>query len=120
MKKILVIDEDTDWLFAMECYLTREGYQVVPVRTYEDSFQTMELFKPGLIFLTIGSHRPDGLLLCRKITMHDAFGHLPIILLSIDKTILQSYRDYGAAACLKKPLALSSLREILHRHGKQQ
>ena len=118
MKKILVIDEDTDWLFAMECYLTREGYQVAPVRTYEDSIRTLELFRPGMVFLGIRPQRPDGLLLCRKITMHDAFSHLPVILLSVDKTVHRSYKDYGAAACLKKPIAQSSLREILHRHGK--
>jgi len=120
MKKILVIDKDPDWLFAMECFLKRQGYVVATAGAYQEGLLLLGGCRPDLIFLDICPGDPEGGLLCRKITADATFGHIPVILSSSDKAVLEAYRDYGAAACLKKPFKLTALRVVLRLYGKQE
>ena len=115
MKKILVIDDDTDFLNALESALKKHGYDVVTSNSCEEGLLTLATFKPNLIILDVHFKDQDGRDLCKKIKALGEFRHIPVILISADHECLAFYPDYGADAALKKPYKLSLLLEVLQR-----
>jgi len=115
MKKILIIDDDEDFLKALESTLKRHGYDVAVRNSCEDGFLTLASFKPDLIILDVHFKDADGRNLCKKIKALGEFRHIPVILISADHECLAFYPDYDADAAIKKPYELSVLLEVLQR-----
>jgi len=115
MKKILIIDDDTDFLKTLESVLKKHGYDVATRNSCQDGFLTLASFKPDLIILDVHVKDQDGRDLCKKIKLLGEFRHIPVILISADHECLAFYPDFGADAALKKPYELSLLLEVLQR-----
>lgn len=116
MKKVLVIDEDADWLGAMEFFLKRQGYDAVLLNSYREGLVVLPFFKPDLILLDIRPGNLDGPLLCKKIKEGVGYRDIPVIFVSGHKEALTLYKDYGANAFLKKPFQLAMLMTTLQEH----
>ena len=114
MKRILIIDDDIDWLAAMRSFLERSGHKATVACSYQEGYELLEAILPDLIFLDITPDDPVGLLLYRKIKLQDAFAHIPIIVTSHHAEATQLYKPYGDAAFLKKPFQLSRLMKTLN------
>ncbi|HUB59274.1 MAG TPA: response regulator [Puia sp.] len=113
MKRILIIDEDVDWLAAMRSFFERSGYEATLASSYPEGYELMEALLPDLIFLDIKSGDPNGLLFYKKIKQQEQFAHIPIVVTSHDANTAKLYRPYGEAAFLKKPFQLSRLMKTL-------
>lgn len=113
MKRILIIDEDTDWLEAMRSFLERSGHRPSLASSYPEGYELLELILPDLIFLDIKPGDPNGLLLYRKIRQEKRFAQMPIIVTSHNSEAFKLYQPYGEAAFLKKPFQLSRLMKTL-------
>jgi DNA-binding response OmpR family regulator len=113
MKKILVIDEDTDWLAAMKSFFERSGYEPVLASSYPEGYELLELFRPDLVFLDIKPRDPNGILLYKKIRQGEEFMQLPVIITSHSAEASTIFQSYGEAAFLKKPFQLSGLLKTL-------
>ncbi|HXD77191.1 MAG TPA: response regulator [Puia sp.] len=112
MKRILIIDEDVDWLLAMRSFLERSGHESTLAATYPEGFELLEAVQPDLIFLDIRPGDPGGLLLYRKIRESE-FASIPIVVTSHYAGAPRLYQPYGDAAFLKKPFQLSRLMKTL-------
>jgi DNA-binding response OmpR family regulator len=113
MKRILIIDEDIDWLGAMRSFCERSGYKASVSSSYPEGYELMEAILPDLLFLDIKPGDPNGLLLYKKIKLHEEFAHIPIIVTSLNAEATKLYEPYGEAAFLKKPFQLSRLMKTL-------
>jgi two-component system OmpR family response regulator len=113
MKRILIIDEDTDWLAAMRSFFERSGHATSVACSYPEAYELLEAILPDLILLDITPGDPNGLLLYRKIKLQEEFARIPIIVTSHHAETNQLYRPYGDAAFLKKPFQLSRLMKTL-------
>jgi CheY-like chemotaxis protein len=113
MKKILIIDEDVDWLSAMKSFFERSGYEPALAASYPEGFDMLGLMQPDLVFLDIEPRDPSGLLLYRKIKQQDEYARIPVIVTSHHAEALKLYQPYGEAAFLKKPFQLSRLLKTL-------
>lgn len=113
MKRILIIDEDFDWLAAMRSFLERSGHEATVACSYPEGYELLEALLPDLIFLDMQPGDPNGLLLYRKIKQASAFAHIPIIVTSHNAEATKLYQPYGEAAFLKKPFQLSRLMKAL-------
>lgn len=113
MKRILIIDEDVDWLLAMRSFLERSGHESTLAASYPEGFELLEAMRPDLIFLDIRPGDPSGLLLYRKIKQEAEFAAIPIVVTSHHADAPQLYQPYGDAAFLKKPFQLSRLMKTL-------
>lgn len=116
MRKVLVIDEDQDWLSAMRCFLKRQGHDAVLINSYREGFLVLHSFKPDLIFLDIKPDNLDGPLLCKKIKEQAGYQHTPVVFVSSSQEPLKTYHNYGAVAFLKKPFQLAELQNVLLDH----
>jgi DNA-binding response OmpR family regulator len=113
MKRILIIDEDVDWLIAMRSFFERRGHRPSLASSYHEGYELLEVILPDLIFLDIKPGDPNGLLLYRKIKQQAEFAHIPIIVTSHNADATKLYAPYGEAAFLKKPFQLSRLMKTL-------
>jgi DNA-binding response OmpR family regulator len=113
MKRILIIDEELDWLLAMRSFVERSGYEASVAGSYLEGYELLEMILPDLVFLDIQPGDPNGILLYRKIKQHQEFAHIPIIVTSHHAEATKLYRPYGEAAFLKKPFQLSRLMKTL-------
>ena len=79
-QKIAIIDDNTDYLFIMETFFSRNGYETV---TAPDGNQGMDLIKaekPDLIILDIMMETTfSGFEVCRQIRSDAALKKIPII-----------------------------------------
>jgi two-component system OmpR family response regulator len=113
MKRILIIDEDIDWLAAMRSFFERSGHETTLASSYPEGYELLEAILPDLIFLDLKAGDPTGLLLYKKIKQQEAFIHIPIIVTSHNADATKLYRPYGESAFLKKPFQLARLMKTL-------
>ena len=113
MKKVLVVDDDTDLLVMMKTFLKRNGYEVAVTISCEEGLEIFYSFNPDLVMLDINVGSEDGREMCKKIKSQAEYQHIPVLLISANHEALQLYSDYGANAAVKKPFELTSLLDLL-------
>ena len=113
MKKIMVVDDDTDYLAAMKGFLSHVGYTVAVTTTCDEGLSILTSFKPDLIILDIEVGSDDGRVMCGKIKAMADYKHIPVILVSGNYAALLTYQVYQADATLKKPFEPTELLRLL-------
>jgi len=116
MKRILVVDDDKDLLVTIKSFLKRQGFDPAVTTSCEEGLQILDAFKPDLVFMDINVGDEDGREMCRQIKARAEYEHIPVILISANHEALQTYRDYGANAYIKKPFELSAFLQALRDH----
>ena len=116
MRKILIVDDDTDLLEAMKYFLKTRGYDVAVTISCDEALLILDCFKPDLIFLDTEVGSQDGRTTCYRIRAQAEYQHIPIILISANHEALKSYQEFGANAFIKKPFQLSTLLNTLQNH----
>ena len=53
MDKIMIIDDNKDYLFSMETFLKRKGFEVVTTSEGETAVELIQKEKPGIILLDV-------------------------------------------------------------------
>ena len=79
-KKILVVDDEKDFLFIMEYWLKSKGYEV---KAANDGFQAVELvktFNPNIILLDVNMPGIDGLETLKRIRQFNK--DVPVIIIT--------------------------------------
>jgi len=78
-RTILLVDDDSDYLFQMKFQLERFGYKVVSAEGQKEAEQLMQTIKPDLaIFDLMMENEDSGFILCYK--MKRLHPEVPIIL----------------------------------------
>ncbi len=79
-KKVLVVDDEKDFLFTMEYWLKSKGYEV---KTATDGFKALEAiktFSPNIILLDINMPGMDGVETLKRI--RDIDKDIPVIIIT--------------------------------------
>ena len=58
-KRVVIIDDETDFCLLMKNYFVRKNYEVHIFHTLEEGMKNMDAIKPDIIFLD--NNLPDGL-----------------------------------------------------------
>ncbi len=78
-KTILLVDDDSDYLFQMKFQLEKFGYKVVSADGQKEAESLIQTFKPDLaIFDLMMENEDSGFILCYK--MKRRYPDVPIIL----------------------------------------
>lgn len=91
-KKVLVVDDEHDFLSIMDYYLTTEGYEVEIAHDGAEALRSVGENPPDLILLDLVMPGMDGLSALKKLRGMAATREIPVILLSI---LDQAERDTG-------------------------
>jgi len=82
MKKIVLIEDDSDLFALLKYNLEKEGYAVAGSQTGKGAIDLCRREKPDLIILDIMLPDSDGLDICKNIRNHSELAHLPVIFLT--------------------------------------
>jgi CheY-like chemotaxis protein len=118
MKKVIIVDDDTDILEAVSILLRDEDYVVVGVSD-EDEAQAIEQLvkkeKPDVVLLDIFMGNVDGRELCKMIKSNADFKNIPVILMSAHTKTEDSAVKSKADAYISKPFEITQLIEIVDK-----
>ncbi len=116
MRKILVVDDDTDILQLLKTYLTWNEYDVRTTTTCSEGMEIFHSFQPELVLLDINVGSEDGRVMCKQIKQQAEFEHIPVILFSANPELLNKAAQYGATATIEKPFNLDEMLALFDKH----
>jgi DNA-binding response OmpR family regulator len=82
MRKIALIEDDTDLYALVKYNLEKEGFGVVGAQTGKGVLELLRRERPDLILLDIMLPDSDGLEICKGIRQHPELAHIPVIFLT--------------------------------------
>jgi two-component system response regulator VicR len=82
MKKVLVLDDNSDILDVVEEALTYEQFTVKAISLGSDLIDVALTFLPDIIMLDYRLSDGNGGELCREVKSHPLLRHIPVILFS--------------------------------------
>ena len=119
--KVVMVDDNTDYLFTMETFLNRNGFEV---KTSDDAKKGLELIRserPDLVLLDVMMETLfSGFELCKQLRMDDDLKDIPIIGISgmgdelgIDYKQWPDYDYFKPDAFLDKPVDKQKLLRLI-------
>lgn len=82
-KKILIIDDDHDFLEAMSMLLDSKGYSVISANDGVKGYELARSENPGIILLDVMMvGKTEGFELARKLKKDDSTKDIPVVLVS--------------------------------------
>lgn len=125
--KILVVDDDTDFVFFTKTVLEQNGYEVISAGNGSHGRAMLAREKPGLVILdVIMSSVLDGLNMSRFMREDPAFSDIPIIMVTSIantdySTLFPADENIGIDAFLTKPIKpadlMGKVEELLSQKG---
>jgi DNA-binding response OmpR family regulator len=114
MKKILLIEDDTDLFALLQYNLEKEGFQLTGLQTGRGALELCRKTRPDLILLDIMLPDSDGLDICKGIRNDPDLAAIPIIFLTAraSETDRIIGLEVGANDYVVKPF---SIRELIAR-----
>ncbi len=114
-KKILIVDDDKDFLKALKIVLEDKGYSIV---TATDGAQALELARtesPNLILLDIMLPGMNGFKVCRFLKFDENYKDIPIIIISAksDQEDKRLGKQMGAELYITKPFENGELLQAI-------
>ncbi len=82
-KKILIVDDDPDFIAGLKMILDNAGYSVKLADNVKDGMQSLAEDLPDLIILDVMMENfDDGFNMCADIKHNEHFKHIPVIILT--------------------------------------
>src|SRR5689334_18838368 len=116
MPKIMVIDDDIDFLFLISKVLRSAGHGAI---TFSDGIKWLDqidTFKPDLLLLDIQLHYEDGREMCRKIKRMPKYASIPVILYSGHEAQYADIQQYGAEDFVEKRFMKDRILDLITFH----
>src|SRR2546427_2399112 len=82
MKKIVLIEDDSDLYALLQYNLEKEGFQMTGSKTGKGAIELCRSYGPDLVLLDIMLPDSDGLDICKGIRNHPELAHVPVIFLT--------------------------------------
>ncbi len=82
MKKIVLIEDDSDLFALLKYNLEKEGFAVAGAQTGRGAIELCRRERPDLLILDIMLPDSDGLEICKGLRNHSELTHVPIIFLT--------------------------------------
>ncbi|MGB9592928.1 MAG: ATP-binding protein [Anaerolineae bacterium] len=120
MKRILVVDDEESIRLTLSTILTREGYTVQAVGSFDEVTQILPSFPPDTIILDVLLPKVSGLDILKYLKEHGV--EAPVIIITGAPDI-QSAREslrHGAYDYIAKPFTLDVLRQSVARAIKEK
>jgi CheY-like chemotaxis protein len=121
-KKILLIDDDTDFLQATKTILESSGYIADTAENAEDGLDKAKRGKPALIILDVMMPGVDGWEACETLKNSLETRHIPVIMLTSVSSNLrhtsyshQSGKQTNADDYIPKPVKIPDLLDRIKR-----
>jgi CheY-like chemotaxis protein len=116
--RILIVDDDDDFLTMLKNSMTEEGFDVMAVATSDDAYKLLHESKPDLILCDINlkTSTMNGFVLYEKIQAIKDLQNIPFVFLTglMDEKLAWTGKELGADDYLLKPVSKNTLLSTLH------
>src|SRR5712672_581437 len=111
MKKIVLIEDDSDLYALLQYNLEKEGFAMAGSKTGKGAIELCRAYAPDLILLDIMLPDSDGLDICKGIRNHPELAHVPVIFLTarVSETDRIVGLELGANDYVVKPFFVREL-----------
>lgn len=119
-KKILIVDDDSDFLESLYLILIRENHDVVSATNGHDALTRYREFRPDIVFLDVKMPGIGGYEAFLRIRKYDSGAK--VVLLSnyaLDDLKYEEAKKQCLAGLINKPIDLAVLKKMIKRHAKQ-
>jgi DNA-binding response OmpR family regulator len=118
MKKILVVDDDTDILLLVKMTLEMNGFAVAAIPRWQDIDEKIVSFQPDLIILDVSLGGADGRDICKSLKQATETKDIPVVLFSAHAQMGESIVACQAQAFIAKPYQLSQFLQVINANVK--
>lgn len=115
VKKILVADDDTAIVDALQIMLEDAGYEVITTTDGKTVTKMMDA-EPNLLLLDIWMSGMDGRDICRELKKNKNTHLTPIIIVSANRDTAQIAKEAGADNFLVKPFQMNDLLKMIEKY----
>jgi DNA-binding response OmpR family regulator len=109
LPKILLVDDEEDFLQLMSAMLRNNGFDVYSVSDINEVFTLIKSFKPDIILLDVKLGNQDGREICTQIKGNPETKNIKVLLHSAFSHVSWEYELCGADGFMLKPYDLSDL-----------
>ncbi len=113
MKKVLVIDDDVDFLATMERLLKRYNLQLVPATSSDNVEVIIRRIKPVMVILDVFLGNEDGRTIYQSIKEVHTQLEIPVILCSGMQLTNEELQQMPGTTFVAKPLSVAKIEELL-------
>lgn len=82
MKRVLIVDDNSDILWVVETILKRYGFEVMSTLKGEEVMDKTEEYNPQLILLDVFLSGIDGIEVCNNLKANPSTKDIPVIMFS--------------------------------------
>lgn len=115
MSKILLVDDDRDFLEAIKSILDEAGLGYIATASSDQVHQKARIYRPNLIILDIFLEHQNGLNLARELRRHHDTRFIPILLVSGSQDVEKLSQSINAQGFLQKPFTSQELVDSINR-----
>jgi two-component system alkaline phosphatase synthesis response regulator PhoP len=116
-KKILLIEDEKDMVYAVTMQLRASGYEIIAASDGDEGLKKAKENKPDLILLDIMLPRKDGYTFLLDLKKDEATKSIPVIVVTAKPAMKDIFEMEGVKAYITKPFEnthlLSKIKEII-------
>jgi DNA-binding response OmpR family regulator len=109
MRRLLIIDDSVDLLFAMQEILSYYHYTTRTASNSNELIKELETFNPELILIDVLLSGENGRDLCKQLRENPNTKNIAIILFSASPKHLYNFEECGADGIIEKPFGVHEL-----------
>ncbi len=117
-KKILIVDDDRDFVEILYARLSSFGYEIITAGDGVEGLEKVRSSTPDLIILDIMMPRMDGYDLCRLLKFDEKYKAIPVIMLTAKSQDIDRVmgNKVGADEYITKPFEIKDLIGKVRKH----
>ena len=117
-KKILVVDDELDFVDAVKIRLEAVGYEIVSANDGHEGVAKAKKEMPMLILLDVVMPRSNGFEALSRLKTDSATAHIPVIIITAksDAEYVLDAGKLGAADYIMKPVSMQTLLEHVRKY----
>ena len=122
MRKILIADDQKDFVFLLRTYLETKGYETVCVYEGIRVVEIAKKEKPDIILLDWMMPAGSGEIVLQNLKGNNETYHIPVIVVTAhgDSEVEKTSRNYGAVDFITKPFDHDQLVKIIEQHMQEE
>lgn len=114
-KKILIVDDEKDFVFMLKSILEMNGYSVIAAYDGEEGLRKVRAERPDLIILDVTMPKMDGFAVLQVLKDENLLKEMQVIMLTARGDIEDAHKgiESGVAAYIPKPARSEALLGII-------
>ncbi len=111
--KVLLVDDEPDFLSVIRMRLSTAGYDVICAHHGQDAMDKLKIKCPDVIVSDVIMPVMDGVDLYQEVKKNHETRNIPIIMMTVKEQMRESFRAVGADGFLAKPFEVADLIQMI-------